>query len=51
MFSLRGCKDGCPSAYGREPLNANVQLQAGDREKFVVINEALGERHEIALTC
>jgi uncharacterized protein YuzE len=38
------------TVYGIELLNANVQLQAGDQEKLVVINEASGERYEISLT-
>jgi uncharacterized protein YuzE len=38
------------TVYGIELLNANVQLQAEDQGKLVVINEALGDRQEIPLT-
>ena len=38
------------TVYGIELLNANVQLQAEDQGKLVVINEALGDRQEILLT-
>ena len=34
---------------GIELLNANKQLQGEDRGKFVLINEALGERQEVPL--
>ena len=37
------------TVYGIELLNANVQLQAEDQGKLVVINEALGDRQEIPL--
>ena len=37
------------TVYGVELLNANEQLQAGDQGTLVVVNEALGERHEIPL--
>jgi uncharacterized protein YuzE len=37
------------TVYGIELLNANVQLGAEDQGKFIVINEALGERQEIIL--
>jgi uncharacterized protein YuzE len=35
--------------YGLELLNANQQLRADDGGSFVVVNEALAERHEIPL--
>lgn len=35
------------TVYGIELLNANAQLQAEDQGKFVLVNEALGERREI----
>lgn len=37
------------TVYGVEFLNANEQLQSGDDGMLVVVNEALGERREIAL--
>lgn len=37
------------TVYGIEFLNANEQLRAEDGGKFVVVNEALGERRELAL--
>jgi uncharacterized protein YuzE len=37
------------TVYGVELLNANEQLQAGDEGTLVVVNEALGQRHEIPL--
>lgn len=37
------------TVYGIEFLNANVQLRAGNGGKLVVVNEALGERREMAL--
>jgi len=36
--------------YGIELLNANEQLQASDDGTLVVINEAVGDRQEIAFT-
>jgi hypothetical protein len=38
------------TVYGIELLDANEQLQASDDGTLVVINEAAGERQEIALT-
>jgi uncharacterized protein YuzE len=38
------------TVYGIELLNANAQLGAEDQGKLVIINEALGDRQEIALT-
>jgi uncharacterized protein YuzE len=35
--------------FGIELLNANEQLRGGDGGALVVINEALGRRHEIPL--
>jgi uncharacterized protein YuzE len=35
--------------YGIELLNANDQLRGEDEGKMVIINEALGDRREIAL--
>jgi uncharacterized protein YuzE len=35
--------------YGIELLNANEQLQRGDRGGLIVINEATGERAEVPL--
>lgn len=37
------------TVYGIELLNANEQLRAGDAGKLVVINEADGDRQEVAL--
>jgi len=37
------------TVFGIELLNANEQLQGGDGGALIVINEALGERHEITL--
>ncbi|MBI5396121.1 MAG: DUF2283 domain-containing protein [Verrucomicrobia bacterium] len=37
------------TVYGIELLNANEQLRAEDDGKFVVVNEAAGQRSEIAL--
>ena len=37
------------TVYGIELLNANQQLQAADNGALVVVDEALGERHEIPL--
>ena len=37
------------TVYGIELLNANAQLRAGDQGLLVVVNEALGDRHEIPL--
>ncbi|MCX6906559.1 MAG: DUF2283 domain-containing protein [Verrucomicrobia bacterium] len=37
------------TVYGIELLNANEQLRAEDDGKFVVVNEAGGERSEISL--
>jgi uncharacterized protein YuzE len=37
------------TVYGIERLNANEQLRAGDDGKLVVINEADGDRQEVAL--
>ena len=37
------------TVYGIELLNANVQLQAEDQGKLVIINEAVGDRQEIFL--
>ncbi len=37
------------TVYGIELLNANQQLGAGDQGSLVVVNEALGDRHEIPL--
>ena len=36
------------AVYGIELLNANAQLQAADQGKFVIINEALGQRQEVS---
>ena len=36
------------TVYGIELLNANTQLQATDQGKFVIINEALGQRREVS---
>jgi uncharacterized protein YuzE len=38
------------TVYGIELLNANVQLGSEDQGKLVIINKALGDRQEIALT-
>ena len=38
------------TVYGIELLNANQQLHAEDQGKLIVINEAAGDRQEIALT-
>lgn len=37
------------TVYGIEFLNANDQLGGGDGGNLVVVNEALGERRELAL--
>ena len=37
------------TVYGIELLNAHKQLRAEDQGKFVVVNEALGQRQEIPL--
>jgi len=37
------------TVYGIELLNANEQLRGADAGKLVVINEALGNRQEVAL--
>jgi uncharacterized protein YuzE len=37
------------TVYGIELLNANEQLRSGDDGKLVVINEADGDRQEVAL--
>ncbi len=37
------------TVYGIELLNANEQLRAENGGKLVVVNEALGERREMAL--
>jgi len=37
------------SVYGVELLNANEQLQREDMGKFLVINEATGEKTELRL--
>jgi uncharacterized protein YuzE len=37
------------TVYGIELLNANKQLRAENGGKLVVVNEALGERREMAL--
>jgi uncharacterized protein YuzE len=37
------------TVYGIELLNANEQLQREDTGKIVIINEATGERAELAL--
>ena len=37
------------TVYGIELLNANEQLRAENGGKLVVVNEALGERRELAL--
>ena len=37
------------TVYGIELLNANEQIRTGDAGKLIVINEALGDRHEIFL--
>ncbi|MGH9431216.1 MAG: DUF2283 domain-containing protein [Terriglobia bacterium] len=35
--------------YGIELLNANEQARSEDEGNLIVVNEALGERHEIPL--
>lgn len=35
--------------FGIELLNANAQLRGSDNGALVVINEALGEKHELSL--
>ena len=35
--------------YGIELLNANDQLARGDKNQFLVINEATGERSELPI--
>ena len=37
------------TVYGIELLNANEQLRAEDQGKLIVVNEALGEEHEMLL--
>ena len=37
------------TVYGIELLNANQQLGAADGGALVVVNEAVGDRHEIPL--
>ena len=37
------------TVYGIELLNANAQLRAEDEGKLVLINEAKGDRQELAL--
>ncbi len=37
------------TVYGIELLNANEQLRSGDDGKLVVINEADGDRQEVAI--
>lgn len=36
--------------YGIELLNANKQLRKEDKGKFLIINEATGEKAEVALS-
>jgi len=36
--------------YGIELLNANKQLQKSDKGKFLIVNEATGEKNELSLT-
>jgi uncharacterized protein YuzE len=38
------------TVFGIELLNANEQLKAADEGNLVVVNEALAERQEIALS-
>jgi uncharacterized protein YuzE len=38
------------TVYGIELLNANQQLRAEDGGTLIVVNEALGVRHEVSLT-
>lgn len=35
--------------FGIELLNANAQLRGSDNGSLVVVNEALGEKHELSL--
>ncbi len=37
------------TVYGIEFLNANEQIGAGEDGKLIVVNEAVGEQHEIPL--
>lgn len=37
------------TVYGIEMLNADQQLRAEDNGTLVIVNEALGERREVAL--
>lgn len=37
--------------YGIELLNANKQLRKEDKGKFLIINEATGEKAEVVLSC
>lgn len=37
------------TVFGIELLNANEQLQAGDKGVLVIVNEAVGDRLEIPL--
>lgn len=37
------------TVYGMELHNANQQLRSGDDGALIVINEAIGDRHEIPL--
>ena len=37
------------TVYGIELLNANAQLRGGDDGALVIVNEALGKRHAVAL--
>jgi len=38
------------TVYGIELLNANEQLHGGEHGALVIINEAIGDRHEIPLS-
>ena len=38
------------TVYGIELLNANPQLQGEDHGSLIVVNEAVGDRHEIPLS-
>ena len=38
------------TVYGIELLNANAQMEAEDNGNLVVINEAVGQRHELPLS-
>ena len=37
------------TVYGIELLNANEQLRGEDQGKLIVVNEALGEQHELPI--